>query len=54
MGINGRLQTGSYEGQDGKRVYYTNVVADSAQFLDKKQQGAANQQQQGYNQSPNY
>lgn len=35
-GIEGRIQTGSYEGQDGKRVYTTEVVADSVQFLEPK------------------
>lgn len=36
IGIDGRIQTGSYEGQDGKRVYTTEVVADSIQFLESK------------------
>jgi single-strand DNA-binding protein len=31
-GIEGRIQTGSFEGQDGKRIYTTEVVADSVQF----------------------
>ncbi|MEK4487971.1 single-stranded DNA-binding protein [Psychrobacillus sp. FSL H8-0484] len=35
-GIEGRIQTGSYEGQDGKRVYTTDVVADSVQFLEPR------------------
>jgi single-strand DNA-binding protein len=35
-GIEGRIQTGSYEGQDGKRVYITEVVADSVQFLEPR------------------
>lgn len=35
-GIEGRIQTGSYEGQDGKRVYTTEVVADSVQFLEPR------------------
>lgn len=35
-GIEGRIQTGSYEGQDGKRVYTTEVVCDSVQFLEPK------------------
>lgn len=35
-GIEGRIQTGSYEGQDGKRIYTTDVVADSVQFLEPK------------------
>ena len=41
-GVEGRIQTGSYEGQDGKRVYTTDVVADSVQFLELKN-GQANQ-----------
>ena len=35
-GIEGRIQTGSYEGQDSKRVYTTEVVCDSVQFLEPK------------------
>ena len=35
-GIEGRIQTGSYEGNDGKRVYTTEVVADSVQFLEPR------------------
>lgn len=35
-GVDGRIQTGSFEGQDGKRVYTTEVVADSTQFLEPK------------------
>ena len=35
-GVDGRIQTGSYEGQDGKRVYTTDVVADSVQFLETR------------------
>lgn len=53
-GVEGRIQTGSYEGQDGKRVYTTDVVADSVQFLEPKSttngQGTTPQtnQQQNY------
>lgn len=32
VGIQGRLQTGSYDGQDGK-VYTTDVIADRVEFL---------------------
>ncbi|WP_027410655.1 single-stranded DNA-binding protein [Anoxybacteroides tepidamans] len=35
-GVDGRLHTRSYEGQDGKRVYVTEVVAESVQFLEPK------------------
>lgn len=43
-GVEGRIQTGSYEGQDGKRVYTTDVVADSVQFLEPRS-GAGNREQ---------
>jgi single-strand DNA-binding protein len=35
-GVDGRIQTRNYEGQDGKRVYVTEVLAESVQFLDSK------------------
>jgi single-strand DNA-binding protein len=37
-GVEGRIQTRNYEGQDGKKVYVTEVVADSVQFLEPKKQ----------------
>lgn len=36
IGVDGRIQTRSYEGQDGKMVYVTEVVAESIQFLESK------------------
>ena len=47
-GVDGRIQTRNYEGQDGKRVYITEVVAESVQFLEPKGsqgQGDTNTQQ---------
>lgn len=44
-GVEGRIQTGSYEGQDGKQVYTSDVVADSVQFLEPR--GNAGQSNQG-------
>ncbi|PAE27890.1 single-stranded DNA-binding protein [Paenibacillus sp. 7884-2] len=41
IGVDGRIQTRSFEGQDGKTVYITEVVADSVQFLESK--GSNNQ-----------
>ncbi|WAA09547.1 single-stranded DNA-binding protein [Fervidibacillus albus] len=35
-GVDGRLQTRNYEAQDGRRVYVTEVVAESVQFLEPK------------------
>lgn len=36
IGITGRLQTGSYEDRDGKKVYTTDVVAENVEFIESK------------------
>ena len=36
IAISGRIQTGSYDDKDGKRIYTTDVVVDEFQFLDSK------------------
>lgn len=46
IGVDGRLQTRNYEGQDGKTVYVTEVVADSIQFLESKNNGNTGQNNQ--------
>ena len=33
VAIEGRIQTRNYDGQDGKKVYVTEVVADNVEFL---------------------
>lgn len=56
VSVVGRIQTGSYEGQDGKRVYTTDVVAEQFQPIDwansEPQQPVQNSTQPtyGYNQ----
>ncbi|MCM3570722.1 single-stranded DNA-binding protein [Neobacillus mesonae] len=35
-GVDGRVQTRNYEGQDGRRVYVTEVLAEGVQFLEPK------------------
>ncbi|GAA3722986.1 single-stranded DNA-binding protein [Salinicoccus jeotgali] len=35
-GVDGRLQSRGYENKEGQRVYVTEVVADSVQFLEPK------------------
>lgn len=35
--ISGRIQTGSYQRQDGTKVYTTDVVADDQEFCESKQ-----------------
>lgn len=51
IGVEGRIQTRSYDDKDGKRVYVTEVVAESVQFLESKN---ANQGQQQSYQSQSY
>lgn len=36
IGLEGRIQTRSYDDQNGRRVYVTEVLADSVQFLEPK------------------
>lgn len=47
-GVEGRLQSRSYDNQEGRRVYVTEVVCDSVQFLEPKgsNQGQAAPKQQ--------
>lgn len=69
-GIEGRIQTSSFDGKDGNRVFMTEIVADSVQFLEPKgtnngqpntntqNNAPSNQnngyQRQGYTNTPNY
>ncbi len=36
VGITGRIQTGSYENKEGKKVYTTEVLANNVEFLNPK------------------
>ena len=36
IAISGRIQTGSYDASDGRKVYTTDVVIDEFQFLDSR------------------
>ncbi|UXS30185.1 single-stranded DNA-binding protein [Staphylococcus delphini] len=45
-GVDGRLQSRSYENKEGQRVYVTEVVCDSVQFLEPKNNNQQNNQQQ--------
>ncbi len=51
VGVEGRIQTRNYDDANGRRVYVTEVVADSVQFLEPK--GANANTQQSY-QQPSY
>lgn len=43
IAVDGRIQTRSYE-KDGQKHYVTEVVVDSIQFLESKQETTANQE----------
>ena len=42
VGVTGRIETGSYDDKDGKRVYTTKVVAEHVYFADSKKEDTAN------------
>lgn len=41
IGINGRIQTGNYEGKDGKKVYTFDVIAENVEFVESKSASAS-------------
>ena len=54
IGIEGRIQTGSYE-KDGQKIYTTDVIAESVEFVESKRDGnsgsGGNRQQSGLDQN---
>jgi single-stranded DNA-binding protein 3 len=55
IGVTGRIQTRSYDNQQGQRVYVTEVVAETFQLLESKGQGNQTQQrQQGQQQASDF
>ncbi|MCE5003369.1 single-stranded DNA-binding protein [Staphylococcus pseudoxylosus] len=46
-GVDGRMQSRSYENKEGQRVFVTEVIADSVQFLEPKNNGQANNVSKG-------
>lgn len=49
IAIEGRIQTRSYDNQQGQRVYVTEVVTESVQFLEHKKDTKSYATQGGYN-----
>ena len=41
IGIEGRIQTGSYDAQDGSKRYTTDVVVDNAEFVGGRNEGSS-------------
>ena len=54
IGITGRIQTRSYDNQQGQRVYVTEVVAEQFQLLESKGQGNQTQQRQAQQEKPDF
>lgn len=48
IAIDGRIQTGSYDGADGKKVYTTDVIVENFQFLDSKGSRNTDAQNSGF------
>ncbi len=44
VGIQGRIQTGSYENKNGDKVYTTDVIAERVEFLGKKDESKERQE----------
>ena len=44
-GVEGRIQTRNYENKEGQRIFVTEVVADSVQFLEPKNSNKQNNNQ---------
>ncbi|MFC2948748.1 single-stranded DNA-binding protein [Virgibacillus sediminis] len=53
IGVDGRVQTRTFEGQDGKTVFVTEIVADSVQFLESKGSSQDRGQDTGFGQNRN-
>ncbi|MFD2658094.1 MULTISPECIES: single-stranded DNA-binding protein [Gracilibacillus] len=57
IGVDGRIQTRSFDNQEGQRVFMTEVMAESIQFLESKGGSTGGQPNaqgsQGYNQNQN-
>lgn len=50
IGVDGRIQTGSYDDpQSGRRIYTTDVVCESIEFLEPKRTQSNSYQQPNYN-----
>ena len=52
VGLDGRLQTRSFDNSEGKRQFVTEVVADSVQFLEPKGSGQSGNTQQNQQRGP--
>ncbi|KGG53948.1 single-stranded DNA-binding protein [Lactobacillus sp. wkB10] len=52
VGIDGRIQTRSYENKNGQKVYVTEIVVDSFSLLESKKDRLANNNSSNESQAP--
>ncbi|EAE1298285.1 single-stranded DNA-binding protein [Listeria monocytogenes] len=53
-GVDGRIQTRNYEDNDGKRIFITEVSAESVQFLEPKNKNVEGATSNNYQSGANY
>ena len=53
IGLQGRIQTGSYTNNEGQKVYTTDVIAGSCEFVESKSTQQSSQDAGGFNQADN-
>lgn len=51
IGIEGRIETSNYMGQNGQKIYRTDVVVDNLTFLEPKETNQQGQANYGYSQN---
>lgn len=56
IGVEGRIETGSYKSQDGSTKYTTDVICESVQFLEPKKSGqqSSHHQEAGFTPQSNF
>lgn len=52
IGLEGRIQTGSYTNKDGVKVYTTDVVVENCEFVESKNQNGGQIQEHGSKPNP--
>ena len=54
VGINGRIETGSYDNKEGKKVYTTDIVVENFYFLGSKKENGNNPQNNAHINNSDY
>ena len=54
VAVDGRIQTGSYDAQDGSKRYTTDIICDNVTFLGSKSDNNGNSYNNNYNSNNNY